>query len=226
METEEIKNHFAGLVGKTMSVLQAKGVTIDRLIVVIELSSPRNGNKLITQLDQLEEVTIISKAFRVLYNFWSFFDYKILEVIITGFCESKSDFDEYVFRFKKYCHRRVCEVPDDSFYPKKISELDQKKTLNIQIDQNFIDEIKRMKMEDLKDIVDNLEKILETNLCILEIKDGCIILTLHCLHELDALFPLSCKQEKKLLEIGVVRIYSEEQEYYQQSSPFTTKNGT
>ncbi len=222
METREIINHFAGLVGRTMSILNDKGVTIDRLIVVIEHSYARKGNKLITQL---EEVTIISKAFRVLHHFWSFFDYEILGVIITSFCrESKSDFDEYVFRFKKYCRRRVCEVPDDS-YPKEISESEQKKTLYVQIDQNFIDEIERMKMEDLKmedlkDIVDNLEKILETNLCILEIKDGSIILTFHCLHELDVLFPLSSKQEEKLLEIGVVRIYSEE---HQQSS---TKNGT
>ncbi len=73
-------------------------------------------------------------------------------------------------------------------------------------------------MEDLKDIVDNLEKILKTNLCILEIKDGSIILTFHCLHELDVLFPLSNKQEEELQDIGVVRIYSEEQEYYQQPS--------
>ncbi len=133
------------------------------------------------------------------------------------------NFDTYVSSLKKYCRRKVCEVPDDS-YPKEMSESEQKKTLYIQIDQNFIE---RMKMEDLKDIADNLGKILETDLCILKIKDagdGSIILIFHCLHELDVLFPLSSKQE--LQEIGVRRIYSEEQEYYQQSSPCTSKNGT
>ncbi len=216
METKEIVNHFAVLVGKTMFALKNKGVSIDELITVIEHSYARNGNKLI---DQLEEVTIISKAIRVLYHFWSFFDYEILEVIITSCCcELKSDFDEYVSSFKKYCRRRVCEVPDDS-YPKDLSESEQKKILYIQIDQNFINEIERMKMEDLKVIADNLRKVLETNLCILKIEDGSIILTFHCLHELDVLFPLSSKQEEKLQEIGVTRIYSEEQEYYQQSSP-------
>ncbi len=222
METKDIVNHFAGLVGKTMFAVKNKGVSIDELIAVIEHSYARNGNKLI---DQLKEVTIISKAFRVLYHFWSFFDYEILGVIITSCCSNlKFDFDEYVSSFKKYCRRRVCEVPDDS-YPKEISELERKTTLYIQIDQNFIDEIERLKMEDLKDIVDNLRKVLETSLCILKIEDGSIILTFHCLHELDVLFPLSSKQEEELQEIGVRRIYSKEQEYYQQS-PCATKNGT
>ncbi len=219
METEEIANHFAIVVGRTMFALKNKGVTIDELISIIEYSYARNGNKLI---DQLEEVTILSKAFRVLRHFWSFFDYEILGVIISSCCcELKSDYDEYELTFKKYCRRRVCEVPNDS-YPKEMSGLEQKKTLYIQIDQNFINEIGRMKMEDLKDIVDNLEKILETDLCILKIEDGNIILTFHCLHELDVLFPLSSKQEDDLMEIGVVKIYSDEQEYYQQSS---LKNG-
>ncbi len=108
METEEIVNHFAGLVGKTMSALIDKGVTIDALIAVIEHSYTRNGNKLIDQL----EVTLISKVFRVLHQFWSFFDYKILGVIITSFCCDflKLDFDKYVATFKEYCHHRVCDA--------------------------------------------------------------------------------------------------------------------
>ncbi len=63
METEEIVKHFGHLVCKTMPALKNKGVTIDELISVIRHSYARNGNKLI---DQLEEVTILSKTFRVL----------------------------------------------------------------------------------------------------------------------------------------------------------------
>ncbi len=71
-ETEDIRNQFAILVGKTMFALKNKRISIVELRVVIEHSHGRNGNKLI---DQLEEVTIVSEAFRVLYHFWSFFDY-------------------------------------------------------------------------------------------------------------------------------------------------------
>ena len=67
-------------------------------------------------------------------------------------------------------------MPDDS-YPKEISKSERKKIVYIQIDQNFINEIERMKMEDLKDIVDKLDEILDTDLCILKIEDGSIILT-------------------------------------------------
>ncbi len=67
----------------------------------------------------------------------------------------KSDFDEYVLSFKKYCRRRVCEVPDDS-YPKDLSESEQKKPLYmyIQIDQNSINEMEWMKVEGLAVIVE------------------------------------------------------------------------
>ncbi len=82
-----------------------------------------------------------------------------------------------------------------------------------------MDEIKKLKMKDLKDLSDILEEILDAHLRILEIKDGSIILTFHCLHELDVLFPLSKRQEGKLQEIGVTRIYTEEQEYYRYSPP-------
>ena len=76
-------------------------------------------------------------------------------------------------------------------------------------------------MKDQKNLGDTLGDILNTDLRILNITEGSIILTFHCLHELDKLFPLSSKQEKNLREIGVVRIYSEEQEYYRYSPPST-----
>ncbi len=96
---------------------------------------------------------------------------------------------------------QLCEVPDDS-YSTKLSKSEEKKKLHIQIDQNFVDEIKKLKMKDLKDLSNILEDILDTHLRILEIKDGSIILTFHCLHEPGMLFALSKRQEEKLQEIG------------------------
>ncbi len=109
-----------------------------------------------------------------------------------------------------------------------MSKSEEKKKLHnvIQIDLTFINELERLKMVDLKDLTDILGKILDTDLRILKIRNGSIVLTFHCLHELDELFPLSSTQKEELQKIGVVRIYSDEQEYYQQSSSCTTKNGT
>ncbi len=178
-----------------------------------------NSHKKNKLASKIKKVTVISDAFDVLYDFWSFFDYKILEAIITSFCfDLKSDLDEYVLKFKEYCNRRVCEVPDDS-YSTKLSNSEDKKKLHIQIDQNFVDEIKKLKMKDLKDLSDILENILDVHLRILKIEDGSIILTFYSLHEFDVIFPLSRKQDKKLHEIGVTRIYAGDQEYYKYSPP-------
>ncbi len=210
-ETNKMMERFAILIAKTLSSLRKHEVSIGELKALLKNLNGHKKNKLTSKL---KKVTVISKAFDVLYNFWSFFDYKILGAIITSFCfDLKPDFDEYVLNFKEYCNRRVCEVPDDS-YSTKLSKSEEKKKLHIQIDQNFVDEIKKLKMKDLKDLSDILEDILNTDLRILEIKDGSIILIFHCLHDFDVLFPLSRRQEEKLQEIGVMRIYTEEQDYY------------
>ncbi len=214
-ETNKMMDRFAILISKTLSSLGIHHVSIGELKALLINLSGHKKNKLTRKL---KKVTVIRDTFDVLCDFWSFFNYKILGDIITSFCfDLKPDFDEYVLKFKEYCKCRVCEVPDDS-YSTKLSKSKEKK-LHIQIDQNFVDEIVKLKMKDLKDLSDILEDVLNTHLRILKIKDGSIILTFHCLHDLDVLFPLSSKQEEKLHEIGVTRIFTREQEYYRYSPP-------
>ncbi len=222
-ETDKMKKEFTILVGKTLKSLREDEVPMGDLKALLkELNAPKKSKL----SKKLKKVKVISKAFEILRRFWSFFDFTILEVIIRSFCSDlERYFKDYISRFKEYCNRRVCEVPDDSYHT-KLSKSEEGKKLHIQIDQTFIKEIERLKMVDLKDLSDILGKILDTDLRILKIRNGSIVLTFHTLHELDVLFPLSSKQEEELQKIGVVRIYSEEQEYYQQSSLSTTKNGT
>ncbi len=215
-ETDEMKERFAVLMGRTLRSLNKREVSIGELKALLKQLNAPKKNKL---SDKLKKVTDINKAFEVLSDFWSFFDYKILGVIIRSFCSDiNQDFGEYVSKFKEYCCRRVCEVPDNS-YSTKLSKSEARKKLHIKIDQVFFKELEKLKMVELKDLTDILRKILDTELRILKIEDGCIILTFHCLHELDVLFPLSSKQEEELQEIGVTRIYSEEKEYYRSLHP-------
>ncbi len=220
-ETDEMKEKFAVLMGRTLHSLHKCDVSIGELKASLKQFDAPKMSKL---SKRLKKVTDINKAFEVLSNFWSFFDYKILEIIIRSYCfDINQDFEQYVSKFKKYCDRRVCEVPDDS-YSTKLPKLEEEKKLYIQIDQNFFAELEKMKIVNLKDLTDILRKILDTELRILKINHGSIILTFHCLHELDVLFPLSRKQEEELMEIGVMRIYSGEKEYYPYS-PLPTKEG-
>ncbi len=165
-ETDEMIDRFASLIGRTLSSLRKHEVSIGELKLLLnQLNAPKKSKL----SNKLKKVTVISEAFEVLYDFWSFFDYKILGAIITSFCfDLKPDLDEYVLKFKEYCNRRVCEVPDDS-YSTKLSKSEEKKKLHIQIDQNFVNEIRKLKMKDLNDLSDILKDILDTDIRILNI---------------------------------------------------------
>ena len=210
-ETDEMKERFALLIRRTLLSLKKHEVSIDELKELLnQLNAPKK-NKL---FNKLKKVTDITKAFEVLHQFWSFFDFNILGVIIRKFClDMHQEFEEYLSKYyKEYCNRRVCEVPDDS-YSTKLSKSEEKKNLHIQISQIYINEVEKIKMVNLKGLTNTLGKILDTDLRILKTDGNSIILTFHCLHELDVLFPLSNKQEEELQEIGVRRIYSEEKQY-------------
>ncbi len=159
-ETDEMKDRFAVLMGRTLRSLNTREVSIGELKAFLKQLNASKKSKL---SKKLKKVTDINKAFQVLSNFWSFFDYKILKNIIRSYCfDLNQDFEEYVSKFKEYCNRRVCEVPDDS-YSTKLSKSEEKKKLHIQIDQTFMNELQRIKMVDLKDLTDILGKILDTD---------------------------------------------------------------
>ena len=56
---------------------------------------------------------IMRKAFKG--DYWSFFNYELLEKLIRHFCAGSATLIEklqsYISDFKKYCQRRVSEVP-------------------------------------------------------------------------------------------------------------------
>ena len=112
---------------------------------------------------------------------------------------------------------RLCEVPADS-YDKELSDEDATKNLYIKIDKIFTADIHRMKMEDMKELERYLSELLSTSLILRKVGDGCIELTVHCLHEFDVLFPLNSKQIKELQHIGITRIYTKVKEYYRYPS--------
>ncbi len=212
-ETEVIINKFAVLVSRTLSLLIERKITVERLIVLIELfrSPDSKGSKLIKKLKKVHE---LDKAFRILYHYWSFFDYELLGAMIDSFCEElKSDMHEYIQKFIHYGNRRVCEIPEDSF-SKIRSDFTPAINMCVQVDRFFVNEIGRLKVKELKDIASKLGIILDTNLCVIKVEAGSIVIIFNCFEELDLLFPLSEEKKEKLQDIGVVRIYTEEQEYY------------
>ncbi len=216
METDEMKRKFTVLVGATLYNLIGKGITVKTLRATLTNLNGRDGNKI---TEELKGETDINEAFMVFSQFWSFFEYDILSIIIESFCrhDLKPQLDEYTSSLNEYCKRRVCEVPNGSGG----KEPEEEKILHIQVDETFNAEITRMKLEDLRVLRKSLGKILGTGLLSIDIIPGSIIISFKCLHEFDVIFPLCDKQKEELREIGVKRIYSKNEEYFQHSPPST-----
>ena len=181
----------------------------------------RGDNRLIKDLEELEKLEelnkkgrLVKKAFRVLNKYWSYFDYELLSTIINTWCKDlKPDLETYISAFVNYCELRVCELPSDSC-ERELPKLDSKVRLYIKIDSTFLNDMQRIKLKDIKDLQSSLSELLCTSLFLLNVEDGCIKLTFHCLHELDALFPVSSKQGEDLQSLGVTMIYSENHHLY------------
>ncbi len=133
-ETVDMKIKFAILVCRTMKHLKEKEIIVEDLIVLLATLNERDGNKITKKLRKKSDM---NKAFLALNEFWSFFECDILSSIIVSFCsELKTELEEYISSLKKYCKRRICEVPSDSCISREVSKSEETKKLYIKID-NF-----------------------------------------------------------------------------------------
>ncbi len=217
IETKDMKKKFTVLVGTTLNKLIGNCTTVKNLRATLTNLNGRDGNKITEKLEVITD-TDINEAFIVFSDFWSFFEYDILSCIIESFCQDLiSTLGEYTSSLKRYCERRICDVPNGS----GVNESEEENNLHIQVGKTFYAEITRIKLENLKELGSELGILLGTSLLIIDIINGSIIISFKCLHEFNVIFPLSAKQEEELHEIGVTRIYSKHKEYFRYSPPET-----
>ncbi len=184
--------------------LERQDKNVGLLRVLLQNCGMENGNKL---LKKLSKVSNLEKSFEKLRSYWSFFDYELLAYIIHSLCPSlKKELNDYTEEFEAYCQCRICEVPVDSYDSKE----ETAKNLHVK-DKVFMTEIKKSKTWSVKEFELRLADLLVTNLHLLHVKNGCIELTFGTLHELEVIFPLTLEQEKKLQQMGVTQLYSEDQ---------------
>ena len=212
-DAREILRKFSILVDKTRESLQISKITVDLLI-----SSLNNFHaKTIAEKLEKESDGDLLKAFEIMSKYWSFFDYEILSIFIEGHCEEdvrlQEYFSDYKSKFETY-HRKhkLCEIPIDSFGDKS---QDKHKYVHIKMDDKF----KSITEFDIVKQNKRLSYILGTIICLKEFKeDGCIELAYIVA---DENFLLCRQQKKKLSEIGVVKMYSDTEVYFEN---YTVKN--
>ena len=158
--------------------------------------------------EELKDVTDLSDALFILSDHWSFFDFELLRALIKSFCskdvELIQEFNEYESNFKHYCERRLCEVPANSFN----AGVSRKKRSHLHVK---LDEVFNVKIKDVKRLNRKLSDMLQTNVRLLEIEDGCIELIYITLHESDKTFRLTGKQNEELIQMGVLNIYTKKE---------------
>ena len=200
-ESQEIKKKYAILVGNTIESLQNRNITVGHLIVTMKDSHAK------TIVKRMEKETSgdLIKALHIISEYWSFFDYDLLSIIIKGHCGKdsnlQSSLSSYESEFKKYCQRRLCEIPADTLGAKMDGD-HQYFTIKLDDTAKNITEVTGF---DIKVQNKRLTSILGTNVCLKDFKDGCIEFVYIAA---DEDFTINDQQKKKLSEIGVKKIYS------------------
>ena len=193
IESQEMMDKFAIFVDRTREALEHKQVSVNDLTALIKYSSRNCLVKI------FKRKRTIFDLFYALSDYCSFFDYEFIGLIIKRHCpELISELDKYEHEFKMFCRRRLCEIPSDIFKTRK----GDKNNLYIKYDEK----VDMMKLETAKQLEHRLSKLLETELCLLEVQEGCVELVFYSLCDLDENIPLHRWQEKQLTEMEVIQL--------------------
>ncbi len=153
---------------------------------------------------RLKECSTISDAWCILCDYFSFFDFYIIE-LITKELGTKDDgvrLGQYKAEFGKYLNNRI--------FPLKIirSEVPRDDSMQIvlKLDPSY-DECNLAHLEDLKKAVTKLLKLEPCCVQLYEIRQGCIQLILLIPEFIvDSIFPLTPEQELALHQLKVTRL--------------------
>ena len=192
VESDKIREDFGILIDKTRESLMNKGKSCQDLKALIKYS---NKNRLYNLFEEEVEIT---NLFIKLSDHWSFFDYELIDLIIRRHCpELVDEMKAYKSALKTYCLRRVVEVPADAF---KMEDADETR-LFVKCDKSF----EKIILEDIKDLESRLSALLDTDLYLLKVDDGCTELVFDTMCPIPA---LTKSQRSLLSEMGIEKLYS------------------
>ena len=156
-------------------------------------------------VEELEAADTIYKIFLILKNYFSFFNYDIIEHIIEvlGTEEDKTKLQNYKEKFDQYTRRRIYECgpqfgpENEADHPNIIIKLDSR------YDNYTVAEIKGF----CHKLSETLHLSSKGILFLVRVDKGCIQLTLQVpLFVQQEIFPLSGEQERTLEAEGVIKL--------------------
>ena len=201
MGSDDLRKKFALVVDRARESLEKQKLTSKDLQVLIKHATK---NKL---YDVFKRKKTIHKLFLKMTDHWSFFDYEFLGLIIDRFCtELQADMARYEMEFKKYCQRRLCEIPADVFQTRP----NEKNNLYVKCDHYF----DKITLKEAKELEERLAKLLDTELYLLRVEEGCVQLVFGSLCDPSTKFPLNQLQREQLSEMKILCLIHEDQIQY------------
>ena len=211
-ESQEIMIKFQKLVSATIKSFEDRCVPLDNLVqhvMALGAFDPVFKESQVPvfhhHFEKLKAADTITKVFMVLNNYFSFFNYHILEHIIEelGTEEDKERLKTYKEHFKKYAKRRIFECPSEFGPVSDAGHADIFVKLDSQYEIFTIAEIEVF-CHKLSEIV---HISFQGILCLCRIDKGCFELTFQVpSYVQQKIFPLSREQELALEEEGVIQL--------------------
>jgi hypothetical protein len=185
-ESRTISLKFASLIATTGLALERCHVTAENLKLFLGSYSVKQIAESISSSDTITEaMTKVSIG-----NYWSFFNYELLEMVIATYCKSTDVIDHleaYKSDFQVYCTRRLFEIPAILFENSSDSML----KFYIKTDNNFT-----VSVNDIKNIQLIVSKMLDVRpLYLIDVQKGCVKLNFGCFKNFEEIFPLESRDE-------------------------------
>lgn len=186
--TNKLKRAFATLVYKLQKELE-------------DLSKFDDVTKVLKHLREnlLTGCKSISDVFEKIGPHISFFDFGIIKLLVStlGSTATKKKLKKYKAMFCEFCKQRVCETPNDAFGDVSKSE----KVFVMKIDKN----IQTLEMKEVKSLQVEVCEVLEIDLRLLQVKEGCIELCFKSLG-FDGVTTVTQKQQDILKSLSILSI--------------------
>ena len=211
-ESREIMMRFQELVSATIKSLIRRNVPLDELVSHVMTLGAFDPVFKETQVplfqycfQRLESADTIPKIFLVLKDYFSFFNFDIIEHIITvlGTEEDKANLQNYKNRFDQYAKRRIYEC-GPHFGP--VSDTDHA-DLFVKVDSRY----DNYTVEEIKGFCNKLSDVLQVSsqgvLRLCRVEKGCFQLTFQVpFFVQQKVFPLSGEQKTTLEAEGVIKL--------------------
>ena len=211
-ETREIMMRFQELVSATIKSLIRRNVSVDELVphvMTLGAFDPvlKKPQVPLFQdcLKELKAAGTISKVFMVLNDYFSFFNYDIIEHIIKvlGTDEDKTELQKYKDKFDQYARRRIFECGPRFGPENEKDHADIFVKLDSRYDNYTVAEIKGF----CRKLSETLHLSSKGVLRLCRVEEGCFQLTFQVPSFVQQeMLPLSSEQERTLKAEGVIKL--------------------